>query len=182
MKISQLGKRYAKAIYEVAVDNRTQERVINELREIDRAIASDPQIIGFLTNPLVKASERAAVIQATFENKGLSREVYDLLLLLAEKDRFAIFGDIVSAFEAESDAANNVCRGSVRSAVPLSQPERERIEQTVEKAVNKKVILTYKVDPSVIGGLVAQVGTYTFDDSIASHLQRMNEELKRRTV
>ena len=102
--------------------------------------------------------------------------------MLARNDRFAVLPDLVSAFEKEIDASNNVTRGVVRSAIALGQDERSRIEKTVEEFLKKKVIMTYKVDPSVIGGLVAQVGSYTFDDSIQSHLTRMNEELKRRMV
>ena len=73
---------------------------------------------------------------------------------------------------------------AVRSArqPSLAPEERQRLEKTIEGVLNKKVILTYKVDPSVIGGLIASVRSFTFDDSIDSHLKRMNEELKRRTV
>lgn len=182
MKISELANRYAKAIFELAVDKKTEERVIAELRELNQAFSKDPEVSNFMASPMVKSTERVELLKKALENKGLSREVYDLLLLLAEKDRFAIFHDIVQAYEAQSDSAHNVCRGTVRSAVPLAQADRERIESTVEKVLKKKVIMTYKVDPSVIGGLIAQVGSYTFDDSIAFHLTRMNEELKRRTV
>lgn len=182
MRVSELASRYAKAIFELAMDNKNQEKVITELRELDQAFGKDADTRMFLESPLVKAADRIAVLEKTLANKGLSKEVYELVMVLARKDRMAIFGDIVHAFEAESDAANNVCRGVVRSATTLAQSERQRIEETVERVLNKKVIMTYKVDPTVIGGLVAQVGSYTFDDSIASHLKRMNEELKRRTV
>jgi F-type H+-transporting ATPase subunit delta len=182
MKLSVLSRRYAKAIYEVSVDNRTQDRVINELRALNDLIVKDQQIWGFLTSPMVSGPERVGVLQAALENKGLSKDTMDLVLLLAEKDRLALFPEIVLAYEAQSDEANGVCRGTVKSATALGQSERQRIEETVERVLKKKVIMTYKVDPTVIGGLVAQVGTFTFDDSIDSHLKRMNEELKRRTV
>lgn len=182
MRFTELAKRYAKAIFEVAIDNKTQDRVFAELRTLDEVVSRDKEIFDFLTSPLVKPSERVEALTKALGNKGLSKEVVDFLMILAEKDRFVIFHEVVRAFESESDAANNVCRGTVRSAVLLAQTERQRIEETVEKVLKKKVIMTYKVDPSVIGGLIAEVGSYTFDDSISSHLTRMNEELKRRTV
>ncbi|HVK60191.1 MAG TPA: ATP synthase F1 subunit delta [Bdellovibrionales bacterium] len=182
MKASGLGQRYAKALFELAVDNRTQEKVFNDLRELDRMFSADKETHEFLISPMVSADERVKVLEAALANKGASKEVVDLMLLLARKGRFTIFHEIVLAFQNEIDASNGVCRGTVRSAVALGQPERERLEATVERVLKKKVILVYKVDPTVIGGLVAQVGSYTFDDSISSHLRRMNEELKRRTV
>jgi F-type H+-transporting ATPase subunit delta len=182
MKLSLLSQRYAKAIYEVTVENRTQDRVIEELRALDALFSKDKPVWDFLTSPLVTGVERVGVLEKALENQGLSKDTTDLLFLLAKKDRMALFPEIVLAYEAQSDEANNVCRGTVKSATALGQAERQRIEDTVERVLNKKVIMTYKVDPTVIGGLVAQVGTYTFDDSIDSHLKRMNEELKRRTV
>lgn len=181
MRTSELGKRYAKAVFELAVDNRTQAKVFDDLRALNE-LFSDKTVLEFLTSPLVPSVEKEKALKAAIGGKGAAQEVVDLVMLLARKDRLAIFSDIVRSFEAEIDAANNVSRGTVRSATTLAPAERQRLEQTIEKTLNKKVILTYKVDPAVIGGLVAEVGSYTFDDSITSHLRRMNEDLKRRTV
>lgn len=182
MKSSELAKRYAKALYELSVENKTQETVIAQLRGLNDLFAKETSSFQFLVSPLVTAAERETVLTAALKDKGLAKEVVDVVMLVARNDRFALFPDLVSAFEAEADRANNVCRGTVRSATTLGQAERQRVEETVEHVLKKKVIMTYKIDPTVIGGLVAQVGSYTFDDSIDSHLKRMNEELKRRTV
>ncbi len=182
MKISELSQRYAKAVYELAAENRTQDKVFADLRALAEAFSKDADIQAFMADPTVKAETHVALVEKSLAGKGVSKEANDLLVLLARNGRFSLFQEIVQAFEAQADAANGVARGTVRSATTLSQAERQRIEETVEKALNKKVIMTYKVDPTVIGGLVAQVGSFTFDDSISSHLRRMNEELKRRTV
>lgn len=182
MKISALAQRYAKAIYELAVDNRTQDKVFEDLRAIESVFSKDKEIHDFFTNPLVESKTQVEFLEKALGGKGVSKEATDLVLLLARRDRFSIFKELVAAYEQQADNTNHVCRGTVRSAVVLGQDERSRIETTVERVLKKKVIMTYKVDPEVIGGLIAQVGSYTFDDTIASHLRRMNEELNRRTV
>lgn len=182
MRSTELARRYARAIYDLAVESANQDRVFEELRALDQVFSNDAEIHQFLGTPLIKPNERLEALTKSFKKLQLSDETQHLLLLLAEKDRFAIFHEIVEAYQARSDSANNVCRGTVRSAVALAPAERTRIEETVERVLKKKVILTYAADPSVIGGLIARVGSYTFDDSIASHLDRMSEELKRRTV
>ena len=182
MRVSEVANRYAKALYELSVEQKTADKVINELRALEQAFTKDDDIVEFLSTPMISGQQRREALEKALAGKGLSKEVYDLVMLLSERDRMVIFKDLVHAFEAQADSANNVCRGTVRSATALGQAERQRIEETVEKVLKKKVIMSYKVDPSVIGGLVAQVGSYTFDDSLASHLRRMNEELKRRTV
>ncbi len=89
-------------------------------------------------------------------------------LLLARKQRLPIFNDVVTAYQQFSDESHGVTRGQVRSAAALGPDDRKRIEDIVSKATKKKVILTYKEDPSLLGGLVAEVGSYTFDDSLTS--------------
>ena len=182
MRSPELAKRYAKALFELAVDNRSQEKVFNELRSLDAIFSKDKETHEFMVSPMVTPSQKEAVLKKVLEGQGVSKEVYETVLLLARNERLNIFSDLVHMFESEIDSANGVSRGTVRSASVLAPEERTRIEQTVESRLKKKVIMTYKVDPTVIGGLIAQVGSYTFDDSISAHLTRMNEELKRRTV
>ncbi len=182
MRPYELAKRYAKAVSDLAIANKNQDKVFSDLRELGRIFAENETVVNFLTTPLIKSAEREAVLRKVMDGNGVSLEAMNLVLLLAEKDRLILFPEVVRAFEAESDLVNNVCRGTVRSATLLDPKERQSIEAKVEQVLNKKVIMSYKVDPGVIGGLVAQVGSYTFDDSISAHLKRMNEELNRRTV
>lgn len=182
MKVSTIAHRYAKAVYELAVESGQQDKVFNDLRELETVFSKEKDIHNFLTNPLFDGNSRTAALEKALAGTPVSQPARDLLMLLARKDRFSVFTEIVAAYEQQADEANKVCRGTVRSAAVLGQSERKRIEETVEKVLNKKVIMTYKVDPTVIGGLIAQVGSYTFDDTIEFHLRRMNEELKRRTV
>ena len=182
MKSSEVAKRYAKALYELSVENKSTDAVFSQLRTLSETFAKEPSIHAFLVSPLVNAGERTKVLHAALDNKGITSEVVDTLMLLGKNNRFGLFSELVTAFETEADHAHGINRGSVRSATVLAPEERQRLEKTIEGVLNKKVILTYKVDPAVIGGLIASVGSFTFDDSIDSHLKRMNEELKRRTV
>jgi F-type H+-transporting ATPase subunit delta len=182
VKSNTLAKRYAKAIFALSVDNRSQDKVLSDLRALSDAFDSDSAIRAFFHSPMVAASQKSGALNQALEGRVTSPEVVQFVNLLAKKDRLPIFSEIVDAFQAEIDGANNVCRGVVKSTTTLGPSERAQLEKTVEGVLKKKVIMTYKVDPSVIGGLVAQVGSHTFDDSLSTHLKRMSEELKRRTI
>lgn len=182
MKVSQLATRYAKSIFEIARESKTEESVLAQLRALDQALTKESDVLEFLSSPLINVEERERVLQAALKGAGASEHVHQLLVLLVRNGRFGVFNEVVESFQNQLDNANGVVRGSVRSATTLGPAERQQIEATVEKVLNKKVIMTYKVDTSVIGGLVAQVGSYTFDDSLDSHLQRLNDELKRRAL
>ena len=182
MKVSQLAERYARSAFELAREAKNDEKALDQLRELDRAFAKDHDTLEFLGSPLVKLEDREKALEAAMKNSGALTEVQQLLMLLLRKGRMPIYSQVVEAFQQLMDEANGVVRGTVRSAAALGPQDRQQIEATVERVLNKKVIMTYKVDPSVIGGLVAQVGSYTFDDSLDSHLQRLNDELKRRAL
>lgn len=182
MKSNTLAKRYAKAIFSLATENGSQDKVLNDLRALADAFDSDSTICAFFQSPMVTPAQKLASVNQALEGRVSTPEVIQFLNLLAKKDRLSIFSEVVDAFQAELDAANNVCRGVVKSTTALGPSERTQLEKTVEGVLKKKVIMTYKVDPSVIGGLVAHVGSHTFDDSLSTHLKRMSEELKRRTI
>lgn len=181
MSYSELATRYAKSLYEVSAEKNYADKVFSELRGLQEAFQKDTQITEFLNSPILKAEDKAKALEAALKNGGLSEETRALILLLAKKGRLPIFSEVVEAFQARADEAHGVTRGTVRSAIVLSPEERKRIETTVSNYTKKQVILTYKEDPNVIGGLIAEVGSYTFDDTLKSHLRRLNEELNRRT-
>lgn len=182
MKATQLAFRYAKSIFELARDAKNDQKVLDQLRALDTSFQKDADVLEFLASPLIKLEDRKRSIETALKGANALPEVQQLLVLLVDKGRISIYSQVVEAFQQLIDDANGVVRGTVRSAAALSPAERQQIEATVEKVLNKKVIMTYKVDPTVIGGLIAQAGSYTFDDSIQSHLQRLNDELKRRAL
>ncbi len=180
MNSTKLAKRYAKAIFGLSVENGTQDRVLADLRALNTSFTADASIQDFFASPMFSVSQKSDALKKALAGKSVTPEVNQFLMLLADKGRLEIFGEAVDSFQDEIDAANNVCRGVVRSTTALGPAERTQIEKTVEGVLKKKVIMTYKVDPTVIGGLVARVGSHTFDDSLSTHLKRMSEELKRK--
>lgn len=181
MKYSEIALRYAKAIFmESKEEAGRQEEVFEELRGLQRIFEKEKEIFQFMTSPVVSKEDKEKVFMDSL-NGSLSDSTKKSVMLLAKKGRMYLFPQIVEAFQAILDAENGVTRGVVKSAAPLSGADRQRVEDTVSKYTNKKVILSYKEDSSLIGGLVAEVGSFSFDDSLTSHLTRLNEELNRST-
>jgi F-type H+-transporting ATPase subunit delta len=177
MSASQIGKRYATALYELASEKNSQDETFLQIRAIAEALDLDPTIQSFLSSPLVRPGEKEKAFAGAFKTVQASDLVKNFVFLLARKQRLAIFNDVVTSFQALADEKHGVVRGVVRSTTVLAPDERKKIEQTVNRVTKKNAILSYKEDPQLLGGLVAEVGSYTFDDSLASHLRRMNEQL-----
>lgn len=180
MTISEVAHRYAKALYMLSSEGRTQDTVQKELRALKDSFEKDASLGEFLQTPLFTAEQKTKMVEQSLSNQQISEISKSFLMLLAKKGRLALLGQVVDAFQIENDKAHGVTRGTVRSTTVLSPEEREQLEDIVAKSTGKRVILSYKEDPSLIGGLIAEVGSYTFDDTLSTHLNRLKEELKRR--
>lgn len=178
--ISEVSRRYARALYDLSKQAKTQDKVFAELRTLKQVFEADAAIHNFVSSPLIPPTQKIAALKAALTGK-ISEELSNTLILLAEKNRLDIFTELVSAFEAISDEDHGVTRGTVRSAATLSPEARQQIEDTVTKVTKKKVILNFTEDPKLLGGMIAQVGGWTFDDSLETHLTRMSEDLNRRS-
>lgn len=173
--ISEVANRYAKALFEVSESAKNSDLVLSEVRALGEAISKNADIQDYLSSPIVGQSEKSKVL-SPLKNK-FSPAVSNLLDVLNEKDRLAFVGEIAEAFEALIDEKHGVTRGYVRSAAPLGSAEQKSLEETVRKVTGKQVILKFDVDPSLMGGLVAKVGGWTFDDSLTTHLTSLKEGL-----
>ncbi|MBX7230636.1 MAG: ATP synthase F1 subunit delta [Bdellovibrionales bacterium] len=180
MQQSELAKRYAKALFELALQEGKQDLVFVELNLIDNILKSDKDISFFFNSPLVSDSQKTELISRTLKDAKLDSTTYSFFLLLTKNGRVGFLSQIIEAYKNQNDFTHGVQRGTVRSAVALSPAERIKIEETVSRYTGKQVIFSYKEDPSVIGGLVAEVGSYIFDDTLTSHLKRLKDETMRR--
>lgn len=174
-----LASRYARAIYNLAKESNEHDAVFGQMRVIDEAFHSDEEIENFLSTPMIRPSDKLKAIEGMLAKVAFADVLKRFVQLLARKGRLPLFSEVVIAYQQISDESHGVTRGQVRSATVLGPDDRKRIEELVSKATKKKVILTYKEEPALLGGLVAEVGSFTFDDSLISHLTRINEQLTR---
>lgn len=179
MRSALVASRYARALFNLAKENKEQDALFEQMRVIDDAFSLEKDITEFVHSPLIRPADKEKAIAGLIAKIKISDTLKNFLLVLAKKNRLDLFPEVLTAFQQINDESNGVTRGTVRSATPLAPEERKRLEQLVGKATKKQVILTYKEDPSLLGGMVAEVGSFTFDDSLSAHLTRINEQLNR---
>lgn len=176
MQATEVADRYARALFENEDAQKNREQVFAEMRELSK-VFSDATIRNFVRAKVISAGDKRRAIESVFNNRPIASAVKNLLLLLTEKSRLELFPLVVECFEKLTDEQHGVRRGSVTSASTLTPEERKQIEAKVSEVTGRKVILSYHEDPNMIGGLIAEVGGFLFDDSIKSHIRRMREEL-----
>ncbi len=101
----------------------------------------------------------------------------NLIKLLAAKDRLVIFSEVVLSFETISDTQNKVLRGEVKSKEELSTEERSALEKRIKDFTGAKLILEYKRTDEILGGVIAQVGSFTFDGTLDTQLSKLREQI-----
>lgn len=179
MRVQEAAQRYAKALFVISTENKSVEATLHELRELNSAIQKDQDLKSFFSIPTIKSIEQKKVFENAFAQKKLRDEIRGLIFLLVEKRRMSLLPQISSAFQAVVDASKGVDRGVVRSASTLFPEDRARIETIISRYTRKKAVLEYQEDRALLGGLVAQVGSYTLDDSLETQLRLMKEALKK---
>ena len=170
--------RYARAVLDVATKESADLDTI--ARELDAFIAfftKQPVLEGLLLNPAVPAPRKRAAMEQITKVSGFSPIVSKLLVLLADRDRLALLKDIAAGYRDFLAERQNVVRAEVTSAEPLSSDRIRAIEQRLATVTGKRVAMTTKVDESIIGGVVARVGSTVYDASIATQLKKIRERL-----
>ncbi len=176
-QLSIISKRYAKALYAVVKD---KVAALNELRVIIKIISEDTAVNSFFSSSLYSEQQKLEIFDKATLGKGLSEDITHFLKLMIGNGRSNHLQDTLLAYEALVDAENGVTRGVVRSAIKLDSEARHKIESVVSQFIKKKVILNYSEDPKLVGGILAQVCGWTFEDTLDSHLRRLKEDLNRR--
>jgi F-type H+-transporting ATPase subunit delta len=174
------AQRYARALFEIAKKTDQVETVLNEIRELNQAIQKDPSNRDFFSMPVTKCEDQKKVLDKVLSEKKFSEATKNLTLLLSEKRRMKLLPQIASCFQAAVDASQNIDRGIVRSAATLFPDDRQNLEKIISRYTGRKAVLEYQDDKQLLGGLVAKVGSFTFDDSLETQLRLMKEELRKR--
>jgi F-type H+-transporting ATPase subunit delta len=179
--MANVGMRYAKALFDLT---KNHEKVLNELHVLNSIFSKDKQIEDFFNSHFDGLEKKLKILTVGLKNTekstGISEEVFNFISLLIKKNRIDCLSEIIKNFENISDEENQVTRGDVKSTMPLDSEAQKRIESVVANITKRKVILSYKIDSKLLGGITAKVGGWTFEDSLDTHMKRLNEDLKRR--
>jgi F-type H+-transporting ATPase subunit delta len=166
---------YARALFEAAQEAKRLDAVAADLAELARAMDEVPELRAFLRNPQIEPAGKGAMLeQLTGDADEL---VGNFVRLVAEKGRAGELPEISAELDALVAQAQNRLAVELTTSYELSDEEAKSIVQTIEKASGRKVEATRTVDPSLIGGIVLQIGSYLADGSVRGRLERLRREL-----
>ncbi len=161
---------YAAAVVAVADAEGAGGRVEDELYAFAKAMEQNPQLREALTDQALPIENRVALVRDVIGQRAHPATV-SLVSFIVESGRARDLGTIAEHAVAIAAERREHVVAEVRSAVPLSDGQRERLEQALSRATGRTVEAKVVVDPTVVGGVVARVGDLVFDGSVASRLE-----------
>ena len=168
-------RRCAEAAFQIATRDRTVGQWRSEL-ETAAAIVAEPKVGRALANPSVPLEERTATAEVTFGNI-VSRPVLNLIDLMLRRGRIEQLPRLADEFRRLDNGRQGITLAIATSASPLSPDEVRALTERMEQYTRGRVELHVRVDPSLLGGLVVQVGDRLIDGSVRSRLERLRNQL-----
>jgi F-type H+-transporting ATPase subunit delta len=170
--------RYARALFDVARKEGDIQQAGRELSQFAALVAGNEMLSRTLANPAIPAPRKRAVVEQLLARVGtVSPIVSKLLLLLADRDRLILLPELATAYEARLMEHAQVVRAQVTTAVALPAERASALHQGLVRATGRQVQLETRVDPTIIGGAVARIGSMVYDGSVTTQLQKVRERL-----
>jgi F-type H+-transporting ATPase subunit delta len=168
------AKRYALALYQLALERGSVESWHADLQVVDEAM-QEREFAAFLEMPKILLSQKMSVIREGLP--GIDPMVQNLMGVLISRDMASALPSVREEYGKLVDEQEGRERAVVRSAVPLEAGQIDRLAGYLGELVGKEVEVTTAVDPALLGGLVARVGDRLIDGSVRTRLQDMRKSL-----
>jgi F-type H+-transporting ATPase subunit delta len=177
VSVGILGKRYARALLQLASEANAVERIQRDLRDFANSWAANRELRTVFENPSIAQASRAAILKELAQSAGMHEHTRNLLLVLSDRQRLSHVAEVADAFDQMAEALSGKVRAEVTSATELPAAYYAELEHVLQAATGKDVVLVHNVDPSLVGGVVTKVGDRVFDGSIKSRLTELRDEL-----
>ena len=169
------ARRYAQAVFAIALDQGEPDRWLDDLALLADAMANE-EFATFVDVPQLTLSQKTDLIGETLGD-SISRLALNLISLLASRNSARLLPSITESYQEMLDEHNGVERAEIVSAVPLSDEQQGRIETMLKDIVGKDITSTSRVETQILGGFVARVGDKVIDGSTRTRLDELRREL-----
>lgn len=172
--------RYATALYSAATKLKQLEGVEKELLSFQDALKSDIKFRDFVLDPTIQKPLKVEALKSIAQKKNFSAASANLLALLAENGRIKSIDAVISNFSIIMSAHRGDLPVEVVTARPLEEADRTELQNTLKLFAKKgeNILLTTKVDPSIIGGMIVSIGDRYVDMSVASKVKKYTDLLQ----
>lgn len=176
MLSNELANKYARAIFELAVEEDQLQEVTNNMKFINETIKSQHDLSDFMYHPHVKVEAKKEIFSQIFKT-----EIGDLankfMSLLLDKKREMLLPQIVSEYEILANEAQNIVKAEIIVAGELSAEQRTALINKLSNVTGKKVVVEFKIETGILGGVIVKIGDKLIDGSVVRQLEALKTQL-----
>jgi F-type H+-transporting ATPase subunit delta len=177
LSLQTIARRYATALADVAIERQEERAVQTELDHWASMIEANPQLKEVLANPTVVYDQKLRLLEELLARTRVRETTASFLRVLLKNQRLSQLREVAARFGQILDERSDVVAADVTTARPMPEELRNALQQALTEATGKKVRLSFTTDETIIGGLVARIGSTVFDGSVQGNLERLLEEL-----
>lgn len=170
-KADELARRYAQAAYQ-----HTTQGWLSELNAVQDRLSADPALLAELDNAEFSFAQRQARLDSLLPRE-VRPEVKNFLYLLLRERHLGLLKEVIADLNRLATRGPQVRTAHITSAVPLTSDEQEALRQRIHTRFGPDVELDFRVDASILGGVIVQVGDKIIDGSVAGKLNALHERL-----
>ena len=167
-------KRYAKAVFEIALERKELDRWQSDLKKI-ASLSGDASLIAWLESPKIRFNDKASMLSEQLGD--INPLALNLVYLLITRGRLSMISDIADEHQRLLDSYRGIERAEVITAVPLNDEDKRVLVAHLGAVVGKKIVIKPEVDSSLMGGIMARVGGKLLDGSTRSKLAALKKDL-----
>lgn len=176
-----VGKRYAEALFEVALEMDKLEQFKEEVKVVSDILEQEAKLKTIFQHPKLSKNEKKDIINSLFKNNA-SQEILNFLYIIVDKGREKFINDIKNEYISLSNEKQGIVEAQAITAVPMGEEEKIELQKKLTKKLNKKVNLTNIIDESIIGGVLVRIEDKVIDASIKGQLDEIQKMLNNTRV
>ena len=173
-----ISDRYASALYDLALENKIVDLVLENLKNIKKIIDNNKELSLLIKSPLISSNDKLEILIKLTETFNLNKLSVTFLKVVSNNKRFAGLTSIISQFININANKRGDVLADVTSADELSEEQRADIKDQLRNVLGDKLSLNFKVDKKIIGGLIIKVGSKMIDISLENKINKLKIAMK----
>lgn len=172
-----VGKRYAEALFEVALELNKLEQFKEEIIAISDVFENEPKLKTIFLHPKLSKSEKKDIVNSLFKDK-ISQQMLNLMYIVIDKGRERYIKYIKDEYVDLANEKQGIVEAVAVTAVPMEEVEKIKLQNKLTEKLGKNIILKNVIDKEIIGGVLIKIEDKVIDSSIKGQLDMIQKELK----
>ncbi len=181
MILNKVSNKYAASLLEIVNEKKIDTLILKDVEMVIDLFDSSPQLKRVIANPVVKPEIKQNILEEIFKNK-ISKELFEFMIFVLKKNREELLYEILKCYLNLRDEFLGLIKVEVTACVNFSEEQEKLLIKKLEEILNKKVILSFKIDPLIIGGFIARTNNTVIDASLKHQLDSIRKQFLKSTI